>query len=41
MNRPLSVIYAAIQLDAVGIGLIFPILPALLAEVTRAGNVAP
>lgn len=41
MNRPLIVIYAAIVLDAVGIGLIFPILPALLAEVTHAGNVAP
>lgn len=41
MNRPLIVIYAAIVLDAVGIGLIFPILPALLSEVTHAGNVAP
>ncbi len=41
MNRPLIVIYLAIVLDAVGIGLIFPILPALLAEVTHAGNVAP
>ena len=41
MNRPLIVIYAAIVLDAVGIGLIFPILPALLADVTHAGNVAP
>lgn len=41
MNRPLIVIYAAIVLDAVGIGLIFPILPALLTEVTHAGNVAP
>ncbi|PKR87952.1 tetracycline resistance MFS efflux pump [Pleomorphomonas diazotrophica] len=40
MNRPLIVIYAAIVLDAVGIGLIFPILPALLSEVTHAGNVA-
>jgi DHA1 family tetracycline resistance protein-like MFS transporter len=41
MNRPLIVIYAAIVLDAVGIGLIFPILPALLSDVTHAGNVAP
>ncbi|MCM5554115.1 TCR/Tet family MFS transporter [Pleomorphomonas sp. NRK KF1] len=41
MNRPLIVIYATILLDAVGIGLIFPILPTLLAEVTHAGNVAP
>lgn len=41
MNRPLVVIYAAILLDAVGIGLIFPILPSLLEEVTHAGSVAP
>ena len=40
MQRPLIVIYAAIVLDAVGIGLIFPILPNLLAEVTHAENVA-
>ncbi|MDB5585103.1 MAG: tetA [Devosia sp.] len=40
MNKPLVVIYTAIVLDAVGIGLIFPILPTLLAEVTHAGNVA-
>ena len=32
MNRPLIVIYAAIVLDAIGIGLIFPILPALLVR---------
>ena len=30
MNKPLIVIFTAIVLDAVGIGLIFPILPALL-----------
>ena len=41
MNRPLVVIYSAIVLDAVGIGLIFPILPALLKDVTHAENVAP
>jgi DHA1 family tetracycline resistance protein-like MFS transporter len=41
MNKPLTVIYAAIGLDAVGIGLIFPILPRLIEEVTHAGNVAP
>ena len=41
MNRPLIVIYSAIVLDAVGIGLIFPILPSLLREVTHAENVAP
>lgn len=41
MNRPLIVIFTAIVLDAVGIGLIFPILPSLLKEVTHAENVAP
>ncbi|WP_442679468.1 TCR/Tet family MFS transporter [Sphingomonas sp. ASY06-1R] len=40
MNRPLIVIFAAICLDAVGIGLIFPILPRLIEDVTHAGNVA-
>ena len=39
--RPLVVIYGAIVLDAVGIGLIFPILPALLRDVTHVDNVAP
>lgn len=41
MNRPLIVIFTAIVLDAVGIGLIFPILPSLLQEVTQTQNVAP
>ena len=41
MTRPLAVIFAAIVLDAVGIGLIFPILPSLLQEVTHSQNVAP
>ncbi len=41
MNRPLLVIFTAIVLDAVGIGLIFPILPSLLQEVTHTQNVAP
>lgn len=41
MNKPLIVIFTAIALDAVGIGLIFPILPRLLAEVTHASDVAP
>lgn len=41
MNKPLIVIYASICLDAIGIGLIFPILPRLLAEVTSSTNVAP
>lgn len=41
MNRSLLVIYAAVGLDAVGIGLIFPILPRLMEDVTHAQNVAP
>ncbi|MBP6562311.1 MAG: TCR/Tet family MFS transporter [Neisseriaceae bacterium] len=41
MNKPLIVIYASICLDAIGIGLIFPILPRLLTEVTSSTNVAP
>ncbi|MDR7146764.1 TCR/Tet family MFS transporter [Rhizobium sp. BE258] len=40
MNKALVVIFTTIGLDAVGIGLIFPILPRLIAEVTHAGNVA-
>lgn len=41
MKRPLFVIYAATALNAIGIGLIFPILPALLREVTAGPDVAP
>ncbi|UFZ01722.1 TCR/Tet family MFS transporter [Bradyrhizobium ontarionense] len=41
MTKSLVVIYVAIVLDAVGIGLIFPILPSLLQDVTHAQNVAP
>jgi len=41
MNRSLLVVFTAIVLDAVGIGLIFPILPSLLQNVTHAENVAP
>ena len=41
MNRPLIVIFAAIALDAVGIGLIFPILPRLLENVMHTRNIAP
>jgi DHA1 family tetracycline resistance protein-like MFS transporter len=41
MNRPLIVILAAVILDAVGIGLIFPILPRLLSDVTNVSNIAP
>lgn len=40
MNKPLIVIFTTIVLDAVGIGLIFPILPSLLQSVTHAENVA-
>jgi len=39
MNRPLVVIFAAIALDAVGIGFIFPILPRLLEDVTHTQNI--
>ena len=41
MNRSLTVIFAAVILDAVGIGLIFPILPTLLVDVLHTDNVAP
>jgi DHA1 family tetracycline resistance protein-like MFS transporter len=41
MNKPLVVIFAAIALDAVGIGLIFPILPRLLESVAHTQNTAP
>lgn len=41
MNRSLVIIFITVILDAVGIGLIFPILPALLADVTHAQDVAP
>ena len=41
MNKPLLVIFAAICLDAVGISLIFPILPRLLEDVTHTQNIAP
>lgn len=40
MNKPLTLIFATVMLDAIGIGLIFPILPALIQSVTHAGNVA-
>ncbi|MFJ6323764.1 MULTISPECIES: TCR/Tet family MFS transporter [unclassified Rhizobium] len=41
MNKPLIVIFAAICLDAVGMSLIFPILPRLLEQVTHTQNIAP
>jgi len=40
VKNPLIVIFTAIALDAIGIGLIFPILPDLLREVTHASNLA-
>lgn len=40
MNRPLIVIFTTITLDAMGIGIIFPILPALIKEITHSDNVA-
>jgi len=40
MTRSLVVIFTAIMLDAVGIGLIFPILPSLIEAVTDNPNVA-
>ncbi len=41
MNRPLVVILSAVTLDAVGIGLIFPILPKLLESIAHLDNIAP
>ena len=41
MNRLPIVIFTAVVLDAVGLGLIFPILPSLPKDVTCAENVAP
>jgi DHA1 family tetracycline resistance protein-like MFS transporter len=40
MNKALVVILAAVILDAIGIGLIFPILPALLRDITHEADVA-
>jgi DHA1 family tetracycline resistance protein-like MFS transporter len=40
MNKPLVVIFSAIALDAIGMGLIFPILPRLLEDVTHSQNIA-
>ena len=39
--RSLAVIYATIGLDAAGIGLVFPILPRLIQDVTHTSDVAP
>lgn len=40
MHKALVVIFSAICLDAVGIGLVFPILPRLLEEVTHTPDIA-
>jgi DHA1 family tetracycline resistance protein-like MFS transporter len=40
LNKPLIVILTAVTLDAAGIGLVFPILPSLLRELTHTGEVA-
>ena len=40
VNKSLIVIFSTICLDAIGIGLIFPILPRLVEDVTHASNVA-
>ncbi|EPT8450278.1 TCR/Tet family MFS transporter [Vibrio fluvialis] len=40
MNKPLIVIYIAIAIDAVGIGIMFPILPALLKNSLASDDVA-
>ncbi|MDX6022224.1 TCR/Tet family MFS transporter [Scandinavium sp. V105_16] len=41
MNKSLIVIFTTICLDAVGIGLIFPILPRLLEDVAHTQQIAP
>ncbi|MEI1688495.1 TCR/Tet family MFS transporter [Acinetobacter baumannii] len=40
MNRSLFIIFATIALDAIGIGLIFPILPLLLQDMTHSSHIA-
>lgn len=41
MNRALMIILSTVSLDAIGSGLIFPILPKLLQSVTGIGDIAP
>ncbi|TWB38152.1 TCR/Tet family MFS transporter [Nitrospirillum pindoramense] len=41
MNKALSVVFLAVALDAVGIGIIMPILPGLLRELAGTDDVAP
>ncbi len=40
MSRALLIILAAVTLDAIGVGLIFPILPSLLRELTGSGEIS-
>jgi len=40
-DRALAVIYSTVALDAAGIGLVFPILPRLIQDVTHTPHVAP
>jgi DHA1 family tetracycline resistance protein-like MFS transporter len=41
MRNPLLVLYATVVLDAIGIGLVFPILPALVGDLVAPEAVAP
>ncbi|CAI4203615.1 Tetracycline resistance protein, class C [Acinetobacter baumannii] len=40
MNRSLFIIFATIALDAIGISLIFPILPLLLQDMTHSTHIS-
>lgn len=40
MKNPIAIIFVTVALDAIGIGLIFPILPGLLSQITNSGNIA-
>ena len=40
-NRPLIVILSTVALDAVGIGLIMPVLPGLLRDLVHSGTTSP
>lgn len=40
MNRPLFIIFFIVFLDAMGIGILFPILPSLLENITHSQNIA-
>ncbi|RYE53257.1 MAG: tetracycline resistance MFS efflux pump, partial [Hyphomicrobiales bacterium] len=39
MNKALVVILSTVAIDAIGAGLIFPILPELLAQLTEGGDI--